>query len=216
MGDQRRHVELLQVFGEVRLGELLDTVEHALDSRLHALKPEQIPHTLGNLRPFPVISVERQGQVHEELRPVVEGAGADAVEYFDWQTARIGIRFEHQRRDRAQQHSLGDPPRAVPADIARYFPAARGMTDKDDVLQIQRFDELGEIVGVGVHVVTVPCLAGTAVAAPVMGYDAVPALAQEDHLRRPRHRRSAASHGRRPPAAPIPNPCNRSQCRPSS
>ena len=35
MKDQRRHVELLEVFGEIRLGERLDAVEGVLVTRLH-------------------------------------------------------------------------------------------------------------------------------------------------------------------------------------
>jgi len=46
-------------------------------------------------------------------------------------------------------------------------------------------EQLGHVVGVVVHVVTVPRLARTAVAAPVMGDAAVAVAGQEDHLRLP-------------------------------
>jgi hypothetical protein len=44
----------------------------------------------------------------------------------------------------------------------------------DRARQIQRLDERGQVIGVGVHVVAVPRLAGSAVAAPVMGDAAEP------------------------------------------
>jgi hypothetical protein len=59
-----------------------------------------------------VIAVEGHRQVLEELRAVVEGALADAVEDVDRQAARIGFGLEHQRRNGADQRDLGDA--AVP------------------------------------------------------------------------------------------------------
>jgi hypothetical protein len=44
MNDQRRHVELLEVFGEIRLGERLDAVEGVLVTGLDPLKPERVDH----------------------------------------------------------------------------------------------------------------------------------------------------------------------------
>ncbi len=55
------------------------------------------------------------------------------------------------------------------SDVAGHLPAAGGMADQDRVFQIERFDEFREIVGVGIHVVAVPGLAGSPVAATVMG-----------------------------------------------
>ena len=87
--------------------------------------------------------------------------------------AGIGRRFEHQRRDGGDQHGLGHTLRAVPADITSNFPAARRMADVDGILEIELLDELGEVVGVGVHVVALPRLARTAVAATDMGDDTI-------------------------------------------
>ena len=52
----------------------------------------------------------------------------------------------------------------------------------DRVLQVERFDERREVVGVGVHVVAVPGLARSAMAAAVMGDAAVSAGGQKEHL----------------------------------
>ena len=50
------------------------------------------------------------------------------------------------------------------------------------VFQIKFVSEGGEIVGIGVHVVAIPRLRGTAVAAPVVGDDSIALLAEEQHL----------------------------------
>jgi len=47
----------------------------------------------------------------------------------------------------------------VSADVAGDFAAAGGVADMDRVLQVERLDERGEVVGVGVHVVARPRLA---------------------------------------------------------
>ena len=109
-------------------------------------------------------------------------AGADAVEHLDRQAAGIGGRLQHQRRHRADQHGLRHALRAVAADVARHLAAAGRVADVDGVLQIERFDQRREIVGVGVHVVAVPGLARAAVAAAVVGDAAVAVRRQEEHL----------------------------------
>src|SRR5438552_15160270 len=50
------------------------------------------------------------------------------------------------------------------------------------VLQVEFFRQSGEIVGVGVHLVTIPCLGGTTVPSPVMRDDSIALLAEEQHL----------------------------------
>ena len=72
--------------------------------------------------------------------------------------AGIGGRLQHEGRHRADQHRLGDAFRAVAADIASDLAAAGGVANVDRVLQIERLDQLRQVVGVGVHVVAVPGL----------------------------------------------------------
>jgi len=62
---------------------------------------------------------------------------------------------------------------------------AGGEADQDGVLQVQRIHEGCEVIGVGVHFVAVPGLAGPAVAATVMGDAAITVGRQEEHLRLP-------------------------------
>jgi hypothetical protein len=47
------------------------------------------------------------------------------------------------------------------------------MTDMDRVLEVERFDQLREVVGIGIHVVAAPGLARPAMAAAIMGDAAV-------------------------------------------
>ena len=110
---------------------------------------------------------------------------ADLVELLNRQAAGIGRRFQHQRRNGGDQRGLGHPFRAVAADIAGYFAAACGEADQDGVFQVERFDELREVVGIGVHVVAIPGLARPAVAATVMGDAAIAVGGQKQHLSLP-------------------------------
>jgi hypothetical protein len=52
----------------------------------------------------------------------------------------------------------------------------------DHVLQVERFHQRREVVGVGVHVVAIPGLARSAMAAAVMGDAAVSVGGQKHHL----------------------------------
>src|ERR1039458_2062439 len=78
--EQRRNVDLLQIIGEVSLGELLDAVVGRLDARLHAEAPELISDGLGDLGVWPVVAEERHARVLVELGPVLNEAGAKSVE----------------------------------------------------------------------------------------------------------------------------------------
>ena len=75
--------------------------------------------------------------------------------------------------------SLRDAPGAVPADVVDDLAAAGGVADEGEVAEVERVDQAGEVVGVGVHLVAVPGLAGAAVAAPVVGDRAVAVLGEE-------------------------------------
>ena len=70
----------------------------------------------------------------------------------------------------------------MPADVAGDFPAAGGVADQRGVVQVERLDDGGEVVGVAVHVVAGGGLAGPAVAAPVVRDGAVAVLGEEQHL----------------------------------
>ncbi|MGY4483291.1 hypothetical protein ACVWWR_002482 [Bradyrhizobium sp. LM3.2] len=65
------------------------------------------------------------------------------------------------------------------------FAAAGGVADVDRILQVEMRRHRREIVGIVIHVVAVGDLRRTAVAAAVMGDDAVAARDEEQHLRVP-------------------------------
>ena len=78
VNDQRRHVELLEVFGKVRLGKRFYAVEGVLVASAHPLKPERVNHSLRDLGTWPVGTKERiTGEILVELRAVGEGPAAD-------------------------------------------------------------------------------------------------------------------------------------------
>src|SRR5262245_18544763 len=56
------------------------------------------------------------------------------------------------------------------------------MPDVNRVFQVERFDQLREIVGVSIHVVAGPGLARSAVTATIMGDATVAAGCEEEHL----------------------------------
>src|SRR5882724_10993539 len=52
----------------------------------------------------------------------------------------------------------------------------------DSVLQVELFSQGREIVGVGVHLITIPRLCGTTMTSAVERDDAIAVLAEEQHL----------------------------------
>jgi hypothetical protein len=73
-------------------------------------------------------------------------------------------------------------------NIVGHFAAAGRMADEHRVLQVERIDDGGKVVGIRVHVVAVRRLVGTSVAAAVVSNDPVAFLHEEEHLRIPRVR----------------------------
>jgi hypothetical protein len=69
--------------------------------------------------------------------------------------------------------------------ITDYFSASRRVAHHRHLFEIKVIEELREIVGVGVQVVTTPRLAGTTVPASIMRYDSIAALPKKQHLRIP-------------------------------
>src|SRR6266849_1026230 len=59
------------------------------------------------------------------------------------------------------------------------------MAYKNQIVQIELFDQLGEIIGILVHIVAVPGLVRLTMAAPVVSDDPIAVPAEEQHLRIP-------------------------------
>src|SRR5690606_13420604 len=94
-------------------------------------------------------------------------------EQFDRYTVGVVAGAQHEGRDRADQHRLLHPRGAVAADVASHFAAAGGEADHGDIAQVERGDHRRQVVGVVVHVVAVPGLAGAAMATAVVGDHAI-------------------------------------------
>ena len=79
------------------------------------------------------------------------------------------------------------------------------MSDMNYIFQIELLYQLGEIVGVGVHIVAAPWLTRTAVTAPVMGDAAISMRSEKEHLvfKRIRGERPAVTEDHRLPGAPV-------------
>ncbi len=136
-----------------------------------------------HLRARPVEAVEGAGRdIEVELGPVGGERGAIAVEHLDRRSARVRLLLDHHRRNGVDQHRLGDAARFCPGDIARDFAAAGRMADVDRVPEVERSSEVGDVGRVGVHLIAAVRLVGPAVAAAVVGDDAISFAEEEQHL----------------------------------
>src|ERR1700685_3566481 len=91
------------------------------------------------------------------------------------------------------------------ADVSGNFSAARRMPDKCSLSKVKRFDEIRQIVGVGIHVIAVPRLLRSAMTAAVMRNDTISVLAEENHLCVPCVRTERPTVARTRRAVPYPN-----------
>ncbi len=191
---------------EVGLRERLDAVVAVLVAAHHSLRPPGLDHSLRDLGPRPIEAEEgATGDVEEELRAVGQIGLAKAVEDLHRQAAGICRGLHHDRRHGAHQHRPRDAAGAMPADVARHLAAAGGVADHRHVLHVQRREQLVQVVGIGVHVVALPGLAGAAMAAPVVGDAAKAVRCQVEHLRLPcvRAQRPAVAEADDRAGAPV-------------
>src|SRR5712692_8914195 len=91
--NEGRHVEFLEIFGQVRFGESLNAVKDGFVSRHHPLQPKELAQSLRHFCTRPVGSVERRTEILEELRAVIENICAKFVKYFDRKAAGIARSF---------------------------------------------------------------------------------------------------------------------------
>src|SRR6266849_8105502 len=118
MHHQRWYGDLLEVRGEIGLGEGHDAVVVRLDASHHALAPPVLNDAFRGFRARPVKTVEgTRRQVAIELRPVGSDLYLKSVEYFLRQTAWIGGRFDHDGWHCADEHCLGHATLAVARNI---------------------------------------------------------------------------------------------------
>src|SRR6266478_3141878 len=205
MQDQGWYVDFLEILGEVCLGKRFDAVVCSNNRYLHSLQPECVPNTLRNLRIGVVVSVKGDSKVLKELRAICSHASANLVEGRQREAAWILLGFQHKWRDRADQHGLRYSLGSVPPDVAHDLTAPCGMADQSYVFQIQLVEQRSQVIGIRIHVVAIPRLARTSMAAAVVGNNAIAVLSEEQHLCIPGvcvQRPSMRKNDRRP-CAPI-------------
>src|SRR5437660_12273141 len=87
---QYRHGDLLQVFGEIGLGEGDDAIVMRLRAAHHVLPPPVLDDRLRGFRARPVETIERPlRQIAIELRAIGRELGLQSVEHFFGKAARI-------------------------------------------------------------------------------------------------------------------------------
>src|SRR5438270_10870060 len=83
--DDGWHIELLEVFSEIRLRKSLDAVVMGFCASHHALQPPMLTDPFRNLGAGPVVAVERKRDVLVKLRPICQQLCSESVEHRDRQ-----------------------------------------------------------------------------------------------------------------------------------
>src|SRR5258705_10066466 len=182
MQHQHRHIDDLEILVKLGFREGLNAVVLAFDSAHHSLTPPVVSDTLRDLGTGTVVTIERQGEILVELRTMVGRTVTKSVEYFHRNAVRVLLRFQHARSNGADEYSFGDSPFSMLCDVADHLAAARRMTNVNRVFEIKRGDEFGNIGGIGVDVIAVNRLSGTAMPTAVMSDHSVTAFQKEHHL----------------------------------
>src|SRR5580698_2590049 len=68
------------------------------------------------------------------------------------------------------------------SQVVHHFAAASRMADMNRILEVEMCGERRQVVGIVIHVMAVPGLAGTPVSPPVVSNHAKATLAEEEHL----------------------------------
>ena len=101
--DQSRNIDLLEILGEVGLGECLDGLIGVLETGLHAPEPELIQDALGDFSAGPVGAVELDRQVLVELRAILLRPAPQIIEHLHRQTFWIRDGLQHDGRDSSER-----------------------------------------------------------------------------------------------------------------
>ena len=186
MHDQHRHGDFFQVFGEVGLRERDDAVVVRLGAADHALAPPVGDDSFSRLGARAVVAVERSARhIAIKLRAIRRQLRLKAIEHRFRQTARVAFGLHHQRWYGADQYRFADLVLTMSGNVMDHFAAAGGMADVDNVARAQMIDHRQHIVGVVIHVVAVPDLAGAAMPASIMSNHPKALREKEQHLRIP-------------------------------
>src|SRR5690606_39488968 len=123
---QGGHIELLQVFSEVRGRERGDGIVGVLVTGLHALRPPAINQALRHIGSGAIETVEGTGcDIKVQLRAVLQRGLAQAVEHLLRNALRVVRSLHHKGWNSTDEHGLLDTLAAMAPDVACDFAAAR-------------------------------------------------------------------------------------------
>jgi hypothetical protein len=138
MHHQHQHGDLLQVFGEVRLGERDDAVIMRLGASHHTLAPPIPNHPLRGFPTRPVITIKRSSrQIVIELGSVGGELRLKSVKNLLGQPAWIGRSLYHQRWHALMITAFATRPSPWRARVVHHFAAAGRMADMHRTLEVE-------------------------------------------------------------------------------
>jgi len=88
------------------------------------------------------------------LGAVCRQCSAQTVEHGQRKPARVTFGFQHDGRNRTDQHSFRDASLAMAGNIPRHLSAACRVTDMDRLMQIKGRGQFSNIGGIRIHVVS--------------------------------------------------------------
>ena len=183
MHHQHRHRHALQILSEIGLRERHDAVVMRLRAANHALAPPVGDNTFLRLGTRSVIAVERTARhISIELRTIGRKLRLQVIEHRFRQTTRVAFGLDHQRWYRADDRGFEDFVLAMAGDVVDDFTAAGGVADVHGFFHAQMVDHRQDIIGVVIHVVTVPDLARTSMTTAIMGNHPKALPQKEQHL----------------------------------
>src|SRR5579864_4611144 len=186
MNHERRHIDLRYILAKIFMPRW-----NAGEARVRRSNRSRVPTRLNGLlaNAFSQVNI-RVVEVLEELGEERVTIGAhrflDSFEHRTVNALRIVCRLEQIRRNAADDHRLADMLRSVLSDIAGYFSAAHREADKNCVLELEVRDQVMQIFGERVVVVSGCGLTRFAESAPVIGDHAISSVEQDWYLFFPR------------------------------
>ncbi|MNT31117.1 hypothetical protein D3C72_1669420 [compost metagenome] len=120
-----------------------------------------------------------------ELRAAGLQLCLQVIENRFWQPAGVVVGLHHQRRYGADDGGLRHSVFAVASNVVDDFPTAGGVSYMDSTSYAKMVDYGRNVIGIVIHVVPVPDLTGSPVAASVMCNDPVAVGQEKEHLRIP-------------------------------
>src|SRR5579864_1486325 len=173
MNHERRHIDLRYILAKIFMPR-----RYACETRVRRSNRSRVPTRLNGLlaNAFSQVNI-RVVEVLEELGEERVTIGAhrflDSFKHRTVNALRIVCRLEQVRRNAANDYRLADLLRSVLSDVASHFASAHREANKNRVLQLQLRDQVMQVFGERVVVVSGCGLTRFAESAPVIRDHAV-------------------------------------------